>query len=90
LVTVILLFIIHLIFIIIAPCESSDDNLADPNNYKGIFYGTEEEKYNDPITGAHFEHSDMCSRIHGIIQERNSVEERIKEKLLQNRNIGNL
>lgn len=65
----------------IAPIETSDDDLVDPNNYKGIFYGTEEEKYSDPVTGAHFEHNDMWKRINAIIRERNSVEDRIHQKL---------
>ena len=48
-----------LIIFALAPVESSSDELNDPNNYKGIFYGQEEEKYTDPVTGAHFEHEDI-------------------------------
>ena len=47
-------------FIIFLKYEYSDeDEMIDPNNYKGIFYGKEEEKYTDPETGAHFEHTDI-------------------------------
>jgi len=36
----------------------------DLNNYKGIFYeNTEQKKYQDEITGAHFEYHDMVKRL---------------------------
>ena len=34
--------------------DQSDDDHINPDNYKGLFYEQEEEKYQDPITGAHF------------------------------------
>lgn len=38
------------------------DNI-DFGNYKGIFYDEPSEKYQDEITGAHFEYFDMCLRL---------------------------
>ena len=40
--------------------ESSDDDQVDAANYKGIYYGQEEEKKShDPVTGAHFTVPDL-------------------------------
>eukprot|EP00826_Nyctotherus_ovalis_P005079 TRINITY_DN1113_c0_g1_i1.p1 TRINITY_DN1113_c0_g1~~TRINITY_DN1113_c0_g1_i1.p1 ORF type:complete len:186 (+),score=25.84 TRINITY_DN1113_c0_g1_i1:102-659(+) len=33
------------------------------HNYKGMFYGDTDRKYEDPITGAHFEYHDMCHKL---------------------------
>lgn len=44
--------------------ESSDqDDGIDLLNYKGELYGVEQEKYQDPITGAHFKYSDVYNRL---------------------------
>ena len=64
--------------------------MIDHNNYKGIFYGTEEEKYTDPVTGAHFEFGDIWNRLDAVIKDRNSADERIKSKLLNQNDIKEL
>jgi len=40
-----------------------DLDQIDFENYKGIFYEEPTEKYQDEVTGAHFEHFDMCKRL---------------------------
>lgn len=41
-----------------------DLDQIDFNNYKGMFYNDEPgQKYQDEVTGAHFEHHDMCKRL---------------------------
>lgn len=61
------------------PSEDVDENVNNPwwkpkpeageddydlNNYKGIYFNDEPgSKFTDPITGAHFEYNDMCSRL---------------------------
>eukprot|EP00826_Nyctotherus_ovalis_P019495 TRINITY_DN1600_c0_g2_i1.p1 TRINITY_DN1600_c0_g2~~TRINITY_DN1600_c0_g2_i1.p1 ORF type:complete len:162 (+),score=34.33 TRINITY_DN1600_c0_g2_i1:133-618(+) len=50
-------------------CEEDLDPI-DLNNYKGIFYdNTEQKKYQDEITGAHFEYHDMIRRLGKLQQE---------------------
>lgn len=41
--------------------EEGDD--VDVNNYKGIYFGDNAEKFQDEVTGAHFDFSDMCNRL---------------------------
>eukprot|EP00826_Nyctotherus_ovalis_P036645 TRINITY_DN3270_c0_g1_i11.p1 TRINITY_DN3270_c0_g1~~TRINITY_DN3270_c0_g1_i11.p1 ORF type:complete len:263 (+),score=30.68 TRINITY_DN3270_c0_g1_i11:80-868(+) len=40
-----------------------DLDRIDFDNYKGMFYDDPDQKYQDPITGAHFDYLDMCSRL---------------------------
>jgi len=40
-----------------------EENHMDLNNYKGIFYNDTDQKYQDPVTGAHFDYYDMCCRL---------------------------
>jgi len=43
--------------------EAGEDDY-DLNNYKGIYFNDEPgSKFTDPITGAHFEYGDMCTRL---------------------------
>lgn len=42
----------------------------DLNNYKGIYYNTDNEKYTCPVTGAHFRFQDLCSRLEPIRKTR--------------------
>ena len=42
----------------------------DLNNYKGMFYDTENEKYTCPLTGAHFRIGDLCQRLENLRQHR--------------------
>lgn len=51
------------------------DNI-DFNNYKGIFYDDSHEKYQDEVTGAHFEYFDMCRRLKKLKGEVESKENR--------------
>jgi hypothetical protein len=49
--------------------ESEDD--IDPENYKGIFYNMEQEnKYQDPVSGAHFKYQDMYTLLSDIKLKR--------------------
>lgn len=41
----------------------------DYNNYKGYFYDEAEEKYQDELTGAHFEYFNMCLRLKRLKQQ---------------------
>lgn len=44
--------------------ESSEDEDIDVINYKGIYFGADEEKKShDPITGAHFLVSDLRAKL---------------------------
>jgi len=55
--------------------DSSDEEKIDAINYKGIYYGNndEETKKHDPITGAHFIVSDLRNRLEKILKERSLV-----------------
>ncbi|CAI2364381.1 unnamed protein product [Moneuplotes crassus] len=56
--------------------ESESDDVIDHENYKGIYYEDNTEKYECPITGAHFEYKDMCERLNKIKLEGRRSEER--------------
>ena len=43
-------------------------------NFKGIYYGEDNEKYTDEKTGAHFRYKDLCRRIDGAKIERTKLE----------------
>ena len=56
-----------------------DDNEQQPidaNNYKGIYAEGDQKnnKYIDPINGAHFEFHDMCKRLSAATKQRALVE----------------
>ena len=57
-----------------ADLESSDSEGLDLNNYKGMFYDDPEEKYSDPITGAHFEFTNICQRLQIALKDRRETE----------------
>ena len=40
--------------------------MVDLNNYKGIYFDDENEKYQCPETGAHFKFEDLCARMEQI------------------------
>ena len=43
--------------------QKSDEQgggVDDLNNYKGIYFGDDNEKFQDDKTGAHFRHLDIC------------------------------
>ena len=35
----------------------------DCQNFKGLLYDKPDDKYYDPINGAHFQYEDLCHRI---------------------------
>ena len=39
-------------------------------NYKGIYFDDDNEKYTDPVTGAHFRFEDLWARIDRIRKQR--------------------
>jgi hypothetical protein len=51
--------------------KTHKSEIADVANYKGIYYNDDSgTKYTDPVSGAHFEFSDMCARLLKIKQLR--------------------
>ncbi len=48
------------------PGGAADNPLA---NYKGEFYQDQDTKYQDPVTGAHFNYKDMCMRLCALQQQ---------------------
>ena len=44
--------------------------MVDLNNYKGVFYDDENEKYQCPQTGAHFRPTDLIERLEVIRVKR--------------------
>lgn len=40
--------------------------MVDLNNYKGIYFDDDNEKYQCPETGAHFKFEDLCARMERI------------------------
>lgn len=46
----------------------------DLQNFKGIYFGDENEKYNDPSTGAHFNFNDVCKRLKTAQIQRKEIE----------------
>lgn len=60
----------------------SDSEDIDAQNYKGIYFGDESQKWQCPVTGAHFRYKDMFKRLEKVAYLRHS-EERERDKLLQ-------
>jgi len=44
-------------------------------NYKGIYFEDDNEKFQDPNTGAHFKHNDMCKRLLVAAEHRKVIEQ---------------
>ena len=53
------------------PIQSDKNNETDLNNYKGMYFGDQNQKYQDKETGAHFEYNDMCRRLKGVLDKQN-------------------
>ena len=50
----------------------------DLNNYKGIYANDDNsQKYQCPVTGAHFEVKDLCRRLTKVIEVRKPIEDQI-------------
>ena len=47
----------------------------DMTNYKGIYFGEENKKFQDDQTGAHFEYIDMCRRLKIVQKLRKEFDE---------------
>ena len=56
--------------------DSDVDNL-DFDNFKGIYFGDKTEKYQDPVTGCHFEYYDLCKRMLTLKQKRKILDKRL-------------
>eukprot|EP00826_Nyctotherus_ovalis_P053378 TRINITY_DN6928_c0_g2_i2.p2 TRINITY_DN6928_c0_g2~~TRINITY_DN6928_c0_g2_i2.p2 ORF type:complete len:152 (-),score=27.94 TRINITY_DN6928_c0_g2_i2:441-896(-) len=41
----------------------------DLNNYKGEHYDSDNEKHQDPVTGAHFRYKEVCDKLRAIQKE---------------------
>ena len=50
--------------------KSNTNNNVDLANYKGIYYNDQNQKYQDEVTGAHFNYHDMCRRLNELISQR--------------------
>ena len=46
-------------------------------NYKGIYFGDNNEKFTDPETGAHFRYKDMCQRLLGAKEQRKIIDRQL-------------
>lgn len=57
-------------------CSDSEEIIEDAHNYKGMYFEDNEEKYQDPVTGAHFEFKDISNKLEWIRQERCKSESR--------------
>ena len=60
--------------------SSEGEDEQDLENYKGIHFNDEKEKYFDPNNGAHFEFGDICSRLSNVVEERKSKEREVHQR----------
>jgi len=49
------------------------ENEEDLNNYKGEYYDNQREKYQDPVTGAHFRYREVYNKLKAIQQKQTHV-----------------
>ena len=47
-----------------------DVDKLDFDNFKGIYFGDDNQKFIDPKTGAHFEYRDFCKRLCTLREKR--------------------
>ena len=57
--------------------DSDVDPEATMGNYKGIYFGEQQEKYQDPITGCHFRYLDLCQRMLRLKNQRKIIDKRL-------------
>ena len=57
--------------------DSDVDQEATMQNYKGIYYGDQTEKYMDPATGCHFRYTDLCERLLKLKKQRKIIDKRL-------------
>ena len=60
----------------------ADGGADDLLNYKGIYFGDDNQKYTDPENGAHFEFNDMCRRLK-VIRDKRKAQEQHQQTNLQ-------
>jgi len=56
--------------------ESDVDDL-DFDNFKGIYFGDENKKYQCPKTGCHFEYYDLCKRLSKLKEQRRQLDKEL-------------
>lgn len=62
------------------PNYAEDLDCIDFQNYKGMFYNDDSgTKYQDEVTGAHFEYRDMCKRLNKLMKSLPDNTEATKE-----------
>ena len=57
--------------------HQSDIDDLDFDNFKGIYFGDKVEKYQDPVSGCHFEYFDLCRRLSYLKQKRKVLDKRL-------------
>ena len=57
--------------------NNSDLDKLDFSNFKGIYFGDNKTKYQDPKTGCHFEYFDLCRRLSNLKQKRKVLDKRL-------------
>lgn len=58
--------------------DEEDGDNVDLKNYKGIYANEDNgQKYQCPVTGAHFEIKDLCRRLTKVIEKRKPLEDEI-------------
>ena len=50
--------------------DLSSSNRSNLKNYKGEFYNKKHDRYQDPITGAHFKYEDVMSKLYSLQDEQ--------------------
>lgn len=53
---------------------AGEEEKGDLANYKGIYFGDDTKKYEDPETGAHFEFNDMVGRLSQLKELRKKID----------------
>ena len=53
---------------------------ADLINYKGVYFGDDNEKFHDEETGAHFHFGDICKRLVVASEERRQIDLKLNVK----------
>lgn len=57
--------------------QESDVDDLDFDNFKGIYFGDENKKYQDPDTGCHFEYYDLCKRLAKLKEQRKKLDKEL-------------
>ena len=57
--------------------DSDIDEVANLDDFKGIYYGDKTEKYIDPDNGCHFRYDDFCYRLTKLKEQRKVIDKRL-------------